>query len=316
MSTSLFYRGGQFDSNFYYFSGVDFDHSFFVASDNRKTLLTPKLNEAEARKKFDGRIIVYTDPFKELKAVVKAQEIRVDARSLSMAFFQKLRRICRPIDFSDEFYRTRCRKTPREIRKMRRAAKATKELLMNIDVFAARDEAALRKMLLCETIERGLEPAFDPIVATGKNSAFPHYRSGNSSLGDFVLVDYGVKYEKYCADLTRCYFRKKGSKEERAYNSLKQVTKSIIHNIPTFSASDQVARFAEETMKKAGLPKMIHSIGHGIGLQVHEFPRFNKKYKDKIRQSTFTIEPAVYFKDFGVRYEETVYYDNRKAVVL
>jgi Xaa-Pro aminopeptidase len=69
-------------------------------------------------------------------------------------------------------------------------------------------------------------------------------------------------------------------------------------------------------MKKAGLPKMIHSIGHGIGLQVHEFPRFNKKYKDKIRQSTFTIEPAVYFKDFGVRYEETVYYDNRKAVVL
>ena len=61
---------------------------------------------------------------------------------------------------------------------------------------------------------------------------------------------------------------------------------------------------------------MIHSIGHGIGLSVHEFPRLSKKYKDKIAGTTFTIEPAFYLRRYGMRFEDMVYFDGKKARIL
>ena len=59
-------------------------------------------------------------------------------------------------------------------------------------------------------------------------------------------------------------------------------------------------------IEKHGLPKLIHSIGHGIGLEVHDYPHLGKKSQDSLEGAVLAIEPAAYFKSFGVRYEEMV----------
>jgi Xaa-Pro aminopeptidase len=69
-------------------------------------------------------------------------------------------------------------------------------------------------------------------------------------------------------------------------------------------------------MERKGLPRMIHAIGHGVGLDIHEFPRLSVKYKDELKGSTFALEPAVYYNSYGARFEETVYYDGKKVRIL
>jgi Xaa-Pro aminopeptidase len=73
-----------------------------------------------------------------------------------------------------------------------------------------------------------------------------------------------------------------------------------------------------KAFRKMGLPQMPHSIGHGVGLEVHEYPRLRKGSKDLIRGTVFTLEPAVYFKNrFGLRYERGIFVNKSgKAEVI
>ena len=86
-----------------------------------------------------------------------------------------------------------------EVAKTKKAVHATKEILNSIDFSKHKIELDIKKFLLKETLEQGFEQAFNPIVATDKNSSFPHYTPANVKLGSIILIDYGVKYEKYCA---------------------------------------------------------------------------------------------------------------------
>lgn len=314
--TILLHRGESFDSNFYYFSGQDFDYSFLIVSGKKKILLVPKLNEKAAKQKFKGKVITYTDPFKELKKLLKGRKVQVDGKAISMNLAKRLRRFCKLEDCAEELYKIRSKKKKEEIEKIRKAVKITKEIFHAVEMKDASTEMDLKKLLLKETLERGLEPAFKPIVATGKNSSMPHHVSGNKKLEDIVLVDYGVKYERYCADLTRCYFQEKDSKYEQAYERLQTAFDEIIDSIPDCKTGKEVALAAEKAMRKTKFPKMIHAIGHGIGLRVHEFPRFGRRYSDNVKNTVFAIEPAAYFKDFGVRFEQNIHFNGKRVRVL
>ena len=170
--------------------------------------------------------------------------------------------------------------------------------------------------MLNETNNLGLSPAFEPIVATGKNSAMPHYRGSDVKIRDYVLIDYGVKYKFYNSDLTRCFFLKKDRRKEEAYSKLKSIVYEIIDNLQSFSTGADIARFSEKLFSRYGLPEQIHAIGHGLGLDVHETPALNKKSKDKLKNSVLAIEPGVYYKDFGARFEENIYFDGKKTKIL
>ena len=84
--------------------------------------------------------------------------------------------------------------------------------------------------LLAETYRRGLEPAYAPIVATGKNAATPHALISSKRIEDYVLIDYGVKYKQYCADITRCFFfkSKKAAAIKEKYEKLEKLAYNII----------------------------------------------------------------------------------------
>ena len=312
----LLYRGEHFNANFTHFSGMDTDHSFLIVWKNRKTLLVPPLNGLLARRKFRGSVIIYTNPFESLKKLLGRKTVYADLSSVSARAFMRLKKFCRPRDYTEELFRARSRKSKAELVKIRKAARITKDLIHTLSIYKGMTERQLRDQLISNMTALGLSPSFEPIVSSGRNTAFPHSSSTRSKIKDFVLVDCGVRYENYCGDLARVIFLKKNPKVEAMYESLRDVAHAVIDALPGMETGKDVALFAEGEMKRRKLPKLIHSIGHGVGMNVHEFPRLSKKYEDPIAGSVFTIEPGVYLKSFGLRFEEMVHFDGKKARIL
>ncbi len=312
----LLYRGEGFNPNFYYHAGVDIDHTFFVVAPRKRILFVPKLNASFAKKNFKGKVVVFEDAYKELPKYIKNKTVLADLSSMSARMAQRLRKICALKDHTVPLFEQRATKKESEIKNMARAASLTKEIFASLDFKSAKTELDLKKQLMVATAELGLKPAFEPIVSTGKNTSYPHYNAGNKKLGPLVLVDYGVRYRHYCSDLTRCFILD-GDREKKArYEGLKNICHSLADALPDMETGKEVAVLAERRMKKARFPKMIHSIGHGIGLSVHEFPRLSRKYEDRIIGTTFAIEPAFYLGRYGMRFEEMIYFDGKKARIL
>ncbi len=313
----LFYRGENFDANFYYHAGVDIDNSFLLISETKKkTLLVPKLNERFARAKFRGQVLHFVNPFDILQKYIKGKTVFVDFCSLNAIMVKKLQKICKLVDTSEELMEGRAIKNISEIDKIKQAVIHTREMFASLDFKSAKTEQDVAKQLLIKTIEMGLESAFEPIVSTDKNTAYPHSKPTNKKLGSFVLVDYGVKYQHYCSDMTRCFVLDGDRKKNQEYEKLKNVQQCICDEMPELKFGKEVTDLAHKLMKKAGFPDMIHSIGHGIGLEVHEFPRFGKKSVDIIKKTTMAIEPAFYTSKYGMRYENVIYFDGKKARIL
>lgn len=311
----LLYRGEHFNSNFFHNSLVDIDHSFLFVDGAHQTLFVPQMNLKSASVQFKGTVVPYRDVFRELKKHLKGKEVGIDGMNVGFAITERLKKFCRPLDVSHDLLKSRLVKSEEEVAKLKRAAKETRGIFSSLDISKGVSESQIKKQLLIETLDRGLEPAFPPIVAADSNSAFPHYETGNAKINEMVLIDYGVRYKKYCADMTRCFFLKRGKKKS-AYNKMKDISASIIGRIPRLRSGSELAMYAERLFEKSGMPRLPHAIGHGIGLEVHEFPRLGLKSKDNLKGAVFAIEPSAYFDDFGVRYENVVHFDGRKVHVL
>ncbi|MCI0504410.1 M24 family metallopeptidase [Candidatus Micrarchaeota archaeon] len=312
----LLYRGEVFNANFFHNAGIDIDHSFLLAGGGQKTLLVSMMNEALARAKFRGRVAVYADAMKALSGRLRGRTVKFDASSMSCRMAAHIRKFCRMEDYSQELLTARAVKTPAEAAHVRRAVRETKGIFASIDWKAARTEEDLQKQLLMMTLERGLEPAFAPIVSTDANTAYPHYAAGAKKLGSLVLVDYGVRYRHYCADLTRCFIRDGDRKKKEQYERLQDICYFLADALPGLERGKDAAALAGELIAQAGFPKMPHAIGHGVGLDIHEFPRLGPKSDDLLAGATLAIEPSFYLKRYGMRYEETVWFDGKRARIL
>ena len=121
--------------------------------------------------------------------------------------------------------------------------------------------------------------------------------------------------DRYNSDITRCFLLSR--EQGKTYNKLKRISASIIDQLPNLETGGELAKLTRALYKKEGLVHPPHSIGHGIGLEVHEKPSFFLKSKDSLVGATFAIEPSVYFKgEYGLRHENVVYFDGKKATVL
>jgi len=156
------------------------------------------------------------------------------------------------------------------------------------------------------------KPSFDTIVVSGEKSAMPHGKPGERRLkkGDFVTLDFGAVYKGYHADFTRTVVIGKASKKQKKiYEIVKKAQEEAINRIKPGMLCKEADSIAREVIKKEGYGKYFgHSLGHGVGLEIHELPRLSFLSNSKIREnSVVTIEPGVYLPDFGgVRIEDTV----------
>lgn len=157
--------------------------------------------------------------------------------------------------------------------------------------------------------------AFDPIIAFGKNSAMPHYRAAKEKLknGDTVLIDIGVTLNHYHSDMTRTHFLGEPHPQMKEIYEIVQTAQQLALDncLPGITVGELDAVARDYIASKGYGPQFTHSLGHGIGLEIHEFPILRNKppYQSVILQPgmAITIEPGIYLPGIGgVRIEDTV----------
>jgi len=159
--------------------------------------------------------------------------------------------------------------------------------------------------------EDGAVSAFPAIAASGERTFFPHAIPTNSIISEqsWVTVDFGAKYSGYCSDLTRVFFPGKKDKKATEILQILSTAKQAAEKKagPGVLAKD-VDAAGRNVLKKNVLDQyFIHSIGHGVGLSVHEEPTLSPGSRDVLKPGmVITIEPAVYIPGWGgMRVEDT-----------
>ncbi|MBQ9714008.1 MAG: aminopeptidase P family protein [Clostridia bacterium] len=162
--------------------------------------------------------------------------------------------------------------------------------------------------------------AFDTIVAFGAHAAVPHHETGLTKLqfGDEILIDFGCRVNGYCSDITRTFlFGDDGNHEEfkRAYAHVLAAHNLAKEKIESGMTGKQADAIARDYLKVNGYGELFtHSLGHGLGLNVHEKPTLSPRGEQVLCDNmVFSDEPGVYKAgEYGIRIEDTVTLQNGK----
>ncbi|MGD2169220.1 MAG: Xaa-Pro peptidase family protein [Chlamydiota bacterium] len=205
-----------------------------------------------------------------------------------------------------------------EIQKMKKAANLTWKAFEHICSFLTEGvketEVAVEFEVFCR--KNGADSmAFSPIIAFGENTAYPHHKSSKRALkaNDAVLIDIGIVLDHYCSDMTRMIFVGKPDPAiEKYYSVVKKAHQKALSLCKPGVKLGDLDRVAREVMAEEKIEELfLHSLGHGIGIEVHEYPRikWDGEDKDLILKPgmVFTIEPGLYKEKIGgARYEDMI----------
>ncbi len=251
---------------------------------------------------------------KARKIAIQSMNLTAAARSALAGSFKS----GKVIDTSGVVAELRTIKTDEEVRAITRSArvaeKAFKEMLaQGAKAFAGRTERDVAAELNYRMCLNGASGAsFDTIVAAGPHASHPHYQPGSTviRLGQQVLIDWGAKVNEYCSDLTRVVFVGKiPPKIGEMYEIVRRAQSSAISAIRAGVSCKTVDAAARNIIEKTDFAgKFGHGLGHGLGLQVHEFPGLAKTVKTRLRSGmVVTVEPGIYVPGTGgVRIEDDV----------
>ncbi len=154
--------------------------------------------------------------------------------------------------------------------------------------------------------------SFDTIVASGPNSALPHYAAGDRELtdGDLVTIDFGAHYVGFNSDMTRTFcIGEPGDFNREIYEIVLQAQKAGVAAATPGRPLVDVDKACRDIITEAGYGDyFVHSTGHGIGLEVHEGPAASTRAQGVLEENmTLTIEPGIYVPGKGgVRIEDTL----------
>ena len=230
-------------------------------------------------------------------------------------------------DSTSAFERCMAVKAEYELKNIRAACAAADsafcELLPRIkEGMSENDVAALLEYLMRRHGASGT--SFATICAFGANSSVPHHETGNAKLkfGDIVLIDFGCKVGGYCSDCTRTFLfgdNKKHSEFKTAYDRVLEAHMLVKRQLRAGMTGRQGDAVARDLLAKYGLDKYFtHSLGHGIGVNIHEYPTLSPKGEGVLENGmVFSDEPGVYFEgEFGIRIEDTVTLKDGKVISL
>lgn len=172
---------------------------------------------------------------------------------------------------------------------------------------AARLEAGLRR--------HGSEwHPFQTIVASGPRSALPHARAGERPIGrgEWLLLDFGAQLDGYCADLTRTVVvgAPADPRQREIYGIVRQAQRKAREEVRVGMTGSEADALARDVIATAGLGDAFgHSVGHGLGLEVHEAPRLAVTAQERLPAgAVVTVEPGIYLEGWGgVRLEDDIH---------
>jgi Xaa-Pro aminopeptidase len=155
--------------------------------------------------------------------------------------------------------------------------------------------------------------SFEPIVASGANSAMPHARPTERILqaGEPITMDFGCMVDGYCSDLTRtvCLGQPADDKYLTVWQTVLKAQELAEDGARAGMTGEQVDKLARDVISEAGFGDYFgHGLGHGVGLAIHESPRYSFTYPHEVPVgAVMTVEPGIYIPDWGgVRIEDMV----------
>ncbi len=223
-------------------------------------------------------------------------------------------RTARFVDVASDLLALRAVKTADEIARLRAAERLVCEIWETARArfragMTERDMARLVRLLM---VEKGDGEAFPTIVCVGANAAECHHEPDDTVWNgrDGVLVDLGVRLNGVCSDLTRNIPpKRRDALYRKVYALVEEANRAAIAAARPGMTAKALDKVARDVIAKGGFGRCFgHSLGHGVGLEIHEAPTVSKRGKMTLRPGmVFTIEPGIYLEGrLGVRIEDLV----------
>lgn len=282
----------------------------------------------QARQEVDGAdVIVATNGL--MTAIVEegyldaVERVAFQADDVTVQKYRQLQKNCADTEWVPKtmiLTRQVGRKEEQEVRQIRRAQSVTEDVFDHVldTVKPGDSEQEVAAEITYHHLRKGAEKmAFDPIVASGRNGAYPHARPTDRTLreGDVVVIDMGCIFDGYASDMTRMVAIGEPSPDVRnAYEIVRRAQERALNHAHAGMTGKEVDALARDVIEEGGLGDYFsHGLGHGIGLQVHEWPRVSYSVEEELPEGVcVTIEPGVYIpeKGFGIRIEDIVVLQN------
>lgn len=274
---------------------------------------------AKARLCSKGIKVVSGSDYTTLKECLQktgAKALGIDFSLTTVKQYNTLKEICPElVDVSEEMQMQMAVKTEEELSYIKKACQIAEKAFKQ--TMAVVKEGMTERELATELEYRfkllgASGKSFDTIVGFGENSAVPHHETGEKKLkmNVPVLMDFGCKYKGYCSDMTRTFwFGDKPSKEfTKAYGAVYAAHMKCYEDSRAGMTGVEIDGIARQVLEEGGYGKLFtHSLGHGIGVNIHEYPWVSPKGQNKVEENmVFSIEPGVYKGGkFGIRIEDT-----------
>ena len=227
------------------------------------------------------------------------------------------------VDISKDLAQMRAVKTPEEIAALRAAEKLNCEIWETArgKFRAGMTEREMARIIQELMIEKGDGEAFATIVCVGKNAAECHHEPDETVWNgcEPVLGDMGVKLHGFCSDLTRNVAPRQSRLYRQVYALVREANLAAIAAAKPGITGRQLDKVARDAIRKGGFGKCFgHSLGHGVGYEIHEAPYASKRDDTVLKPGMLvTIEPGVYLEDnLGVRIEDLVLITDSGCEVL
>lgn len=320
-------------ANLFYFSGYNtLPHAtcrLLVPAEGRPLFFAPGVDITGARQHFeraradvDVRHVRVGEKMDDVifSAIEELGVAKLGFDALPLATYKRLAGKLGPealSDLSERIWELRKVKDEREIACIRRACEIASKALER-----AREllEPGLTEIEVAGELERELRRLgserhpFDIIVASGPNAALPHARTSARELrpGEPVIIDLGAVHEGYVSDMTRTFLVPGGKASEelkRAYRVAREAQAAAIEAIRAGVRACEIDEIAREIVRKEGFGDLfVHSLGHGVGVVVHELPRLGPGVEEELKTGyVVTVEPGIYKPgEWGVRVEDVV----------
>jgi len=307
--------------NIRYLSGFTGSDGVLIICPDKSLLLVDGRYTAQAAMEVQNiPVIEYKDKVKGIVQAIKdlrLKHIGFEAVSLSVDMYNQLTSRLDGevlIDISDDLKFFRAYKDEKEITLMKKAAAISSSAIAALigDIKPGCTERELALQLELHARRAGADQlAFEAIVASGANSALPHAKPTDRKIkkSDFIVVDFGVKYQGYCSDETCTFaFGQLTDQQKNAYQIVKQAHDNAIAGVRANVTASDIDHCARSILGEKYSQYFPHGTGHGVGLEVHEAPRLAPDSQDVLEgQMVVTVEPGIYIPGlWGIRIEDTV----------
>jgi len=318
--------------NLFYMTGFWGEAIGLLEKNGKTTIIAPELEVGRAKDESQDCDVITGERgvglISSLIKKIKKNRVCTDCQNYSIMISLK-KSVPKIKSTTEPFYNSRIIKDEQEVKILKKASKIIDEMfdVCSKKMKVGQKESELQTILMKYALEQemfdtGYKSTLNPlIIAGGPNGALPHAQVSQRKFkqGDLVVTDLTLRYKGYVSDATRTFaLGKISSQANEAYEIVKESQrlglKSVKPNVDCRYIDTVCRKYIEE--KNYG-KYFIHSTGHGIGLEVHEFPTISYRSDTKLKENmAITVEPGIYVENkFGIRIEDSLIVKDRPIVM-